>query len=146
VHVPDTLPDAGWHDLEDLIVNGEGWSEGFLLAAPSSSPDPYAAFKQKAMEKIEKALLTTWLQFGGAPFGGSGTMILPGGKPIHIDPHSPAKLPWERMTDAERDLYLGYAIRNLAPLLAGGEREELVKRVAIDVINSATKELEEKNR
>ena len=72
--------------------------------------------------------------------------LLPGGKPIPIDPHSPMRERWEQMTEAERDLLLGLAIQHLDSIVSGGERGEIVQQAGRQIVESAIKELEGKAR
>ena len=155
--------DAGFHDLQDVVVEADGWvleyatgignnghivgvgnyegkSCGFLL---TPAPDYWL---KKELEKVREILLGLLVIFGGATVGGPGLGLLPGGKPVPIDPHGPMRERWEQMTEAERDLLLGLAIQHLDSIVSGGERGEIVQQAGRQIVESAMKELEGKAR
>jgi probable HAF family extracellular repeat protein len=153
--------DAGFHDLQDVVVEADGWvlkwalgignnghivgvgtyqgkSCGFLL---TPAPDYWL---KKEFEKVREVLLGFLVIFGGTTAGGPGWGLLPGGKPVPIDPHGPMRERWEQMTEAERDFYLGLAIQHLDSIVSGGERGEIVQKAGRQIVESARKELESK--
>jgi probable HAF family extracellular repeat protein len=155
--------DAGFHDLQDVVVEADGWSLkralgignnghivgvgtyqgkscGFLL---TPAPDYWL---KKEFEEVREVLLGLLVIFGGATVGGPGWGLLPGGKPVPIDPPSPMRERWEQMTEAERDLLLGLAIQHLDSIVAGGERGEIVQQAGRQIVEGARKELEGKAR
>jgi probable HAF family extracellular repeat protein len=156
-------PDAGFHDLEDVVVEADGWDlrgasgisntghivgwgkyegkyRGFLLTPALDY------WLKKEFEKVREVLLGLLVILGGATVGGPGFGLLPGGKPVPIDPHSPLRERWEQMTEAERDFYLGLAIQHLDSIVSGGERGEIVQQAGRQIVESAIKELEGKAR
>ena len=155
--------DAGFHDLQDVVVEADGWalkralgignnghivgvgtyqgkSCGFLL---TPAPDYWL---KKKFEEVREVLLGLLVIFGGATVGGPGWGLLPGGKPVPIDPHGPMRERWEQMTEAERDLLLGLAIQHLDSIVSGGERGEIVQQAGRQIVESARKELEGRAR
>ncbi len=155
--------DAGFHDLEDVVVEADGWvfeeatgisNTGYIVGtgkyqgqerAYLLTPAPDYWLK-KEFEKVREALLELLLMFGGATRGGQGWGLLPGGKWVPIPPHSPAKERWEKMTEAERDMFLGFAIQHLNSILSGRERGEIVQRAGRQIVDSAIAELESKSQ
>jgi hypothetical protein len=146
-------PDAGWHDLNDVVVDGEGWhlahataindrgqivghglhhrrARAFLL-----SPLTFNA----GDDKIANVLLGAILLFGGAPFGAPGTLITGGGHPVPIGPQEFARL-WRRLSAEERDAYIGLAIQNLGGMVANRENRAEVERVAVQIVERASRE------
>jgi probable HAF family extracellular repeat protein len=154
-------PDAGFHDLEDVVVEADDWQ---LLGASGISNSghivgfgrykgKYRGFLltpaldywlKKEFEKVREVLLGLLVIFGGATVGGPGWGLLPGGKPIPIDPHGPLRERWEQLTEAERDFYLGLAIQHLDSIVSGDERGEIVQKAGRQIVESARKELESK--
>ena len=141
----------GLRDLADITMNAEDWEftyaagvnalgqiagrgllsgqpRGFVLSPLPEGPDLDAV--------IDRYALTLIHMFGGAPYGGKGTGILPGGKPIPIDPHGPARLSEER-----KDLLLGLAIREIAGQLAVTANRDEVERAAAAVVDAAIAKL-----
>jgi uncharacterized membrane protein len=153
IYLPDG-PDAGWHDLNDAVLDGDGWHlavasaisnaghivgvgthrrrhRGFLLS-------PLTA-QTGGEDKIAKVLLELIMMFGGAPFGGAGIGITGGGHPVPIGPQEFARL-WRRMSAPERDAYVGIAIRNLGGMVTDRDTRAEVERVAIQIVETATRE------
>jgi len=118
----------------------QGQERAYLL---TPAPDYWL---KKEFEKVREALLELLLMFGGATRGGQGWGLLPGGKWVPIPPHSPAKERWEKMTEAERDMFLGFAIQHLNSILSGRERGEIVQRAGRQIVDSAIAELESKSQ
>jgi probable HAF family extracellular repeat protein len=155
--------DAGFHDLQDVVVEADGWvleqatgisNTGYIVGTGTYQGEKRAYlltpapnyWLKKEFEKVREALLGLLMIFGGATKGGPGFGLLPGGKPIPIDPHSPARERWEKMTEAERDLFLGFAIQHLNSIVSGRERGEIVQRAGRQIVDSAIAELEGKSR
>jgi uncharacterized membrane protein len=159
VHFPGGDSDAGFHDLEPLLLNGEGWvlsdamdignygsivghgtyqgqSRGYQLEpqTPSSHLDP-------KFEKVPDAILVFVQMFGGAERGGAGKGILPSGKPIPIPPHE-WKQRWQEMSNAQRDLCIGFAIQALTEIVSDRERSHQLERTGQEIIDSARAELQ----
>jgi probable HAF family extracellular repeat protein len=155
--------DAGFHDLHDVVVEADGWvlkratgignsghivgvgtyqgkGTGFVL---TPAPDYWL---KKKFEEVREVLLGLLVIFGGAIVGGPGWGLLPGGKPVPIDPHGPMRERWEQMTEAERDLLLGLAIQHLDSIVSSGERGEIIQSAGRQIVESAMKELEGKAR
>ena len=155
--------DAGFHELQDVVVDADGWElleasgisntgyivgagwhqekyRGFLL---TPAPDYWL---KKEFEKVQEVLLGFLVLLGGTTVGGPGWGLLPGGKPVPIDPPSPLRERWEQMTEAERDLLLGLAIQHLDAIVSEGERGEIVQQAGRQIVESAMKELESKVR
>jgi probable HAF family extracellular repeat protein len=154
--------DAGFHDLQDVVVEADGWvleqatgisdtgyivghgtfqgeERGYLL-----TPAPNYWLK-KEFEKVRETLLGLLMIFGGATKGGAGWGLWPSGKIGPIPPHEP-KQRWEKMSEAERDMFLGFAIQHLDSILAGSERGEIVQQAGRQIVESAIKELEGRAR
>ena len=145
-------PEIGLRDLANVTIDAEDWEfnyatginasgqiagsgllngekRGFLLSPVPDIPDVDVLSDRYAITLIE--------MFGGAAFGGAGTGILPGGKPIPIDPHGPQQLPEER-----RDLLVGLAIREIAGLLGDRASRDAVEKVAAAVVDAAIEKLQ----
>jgi probable HAF family extracellular repeat protein len=160
VDIPSGV-DAGFHELQDVVVEADDWQllgasgisntgyivgfgwyqekyRGFLL---TPAPDYWL---KKEFEKVREVLLGLLGIFGGATVGGPGWGLLPGGKPVPIDPHGPMRERWEQLTEAERDFYLGLAIQHLDSIVSGDERGEIVQKAGRQIVESARKELESK--
>jgi hypothetical protein len=165
IDIPDG-PDAGFYDLQDLLVDGAGWKletaedvsdtgyivgngtyqgdhRAYLLKPQNGQGQGPFPWNKHIYEAIEAILL-----LGGATKGGSGIAILPGGKPIPIDPHSPARLrlKWQRMAPAERDAQVGLAIRNLASVLNDADLAEVARRTGTEIAQTALKEINREAR
>jgi len=158
VHIPGSGPDSGLHDLQDLLVNGDGWelwqalginNSGSIVGCGLHQGDfrgwllrPFNALAAQAQameEKFAEAVLGL-LMLGGGAKGGSGIGLLPHGRPVPIPPHE-WKVRWQRMSNAERDLYVGAAVQTLASRLEGRERSHLLDRAATDIIENALSEI-----
>jgi probable HAF family extracellular repeat protein len=155
--------DAGFHDLQDVVVEADGWvlqgatgisNTGYIVGYGTYqgknrsfllTPAPDYWLKKK-FEEVREVLLGFLVIFGGATVGGPGWGLLPGGKPVPIDPHGPMRERWEQMTEAERDFYLGLAIQHLDSIVSGGERGDIVQQAGRQIVESAMKELEGKGR
>jgi hypothetical protein len=151
IHFP-AGPDAGWHDLNDALVGGDGWdlqrawaiSESGHIVGGGIHHRRKRAFllrpltAQTGDDKIAKVLCELIMMFGGAPFGAKGTGITGGGHPVPIGPQEFAGL-WKRLSAAERDMYVGAAIRNLGGMVADGELRQQVERVGIEVVENAAR-------
>jgi hypothetical protein len=85
---------------------------------------------KKKFEEVREVLLGLLVIFGGATVGGPGWGLLPGGKPVPIDPHGPMRERWEQMTEAERDFYLGLAIQHLDSIVSGASGARSCRRLA----------------
>jgi probable HAF family extracellular repeat protein len=162
VDIPSGV-DAGFYDLQDLVVEADGWvlqwasgisNTGYIVGGGTYqgknrsfllTPAPDYWLKKK-FEEVREVLLGLLVIFGGATVGGPGWGLLPGGKPVPIDPHGPMRERWEQMTEAERDLLLGLAIQHLDSIVSGGERGEIVQQAGRQIVESAIKELEGKGR
>ena len=162
VDIPSGV-DAGFHDLEDVVVEADGWvlrealgisNTGYIVGFGTYqgkhrsfllTPAPDYWLKKK-FEEVREVLLGLLVIFGGTTVGGPGWGLLPGGKPVPIDPHGPMRERWEQMTEAERDFYLGLAIQHLDSIVSGGERGEIVQQAGREIVESAIKELEGKAR
>jgi hypothetical protein len=160
VHFPGDDPDAGFRDLEPLLLNGQGWElwratditnygsivgigayqgemRGFKLEPQTPHrPSPLDRFK-----KVPDALARFVLTIGGAESGGAGIGILPSGKPIPIPPHE-WKVRWQEMSGAHQELYIGIAIRRLAEIVSDRERSRHLERVGQEIIDRARAEIQ----
>ena len=162
VDIPNGV-DVGFYDLQDLVVEADGWvlrgasgisNTGYIVGYGTYqgknrsfllTPAPDYWLKKK-FEEVREVLLGLLVIFGGATVGGPGWGLLPGGKPVPIDPHGPMRERWEQMTEAERDLLLGLAIQHLDSIVSSGERGEIVQQAGRQIVESALKELEGKAR
>ena len=162
VHFPAGDPDAGFHDLQPLLLNGGGWElygafdinndgsivgtgayegqyRGYQLerATPPQEEDPPLPYLP---EKAVDALLVFVQLIGGVESGGGGMGIFPSGKPIPIPPHE-WRNRWREMSSAQRDLVVGIAIQKLTEILADPERRRRLDRAGQEIIESARAEL-----
>ncbi len=154
---------AGFYDLQDVVVEADNWVLKYAIGISNNGhivgggrhQGKYRSFLltpapdywlKKEFEKVREVLLGLLGIFGGATVGGPGWGLLPGGKPVPIDPHGPMRERWEQMTEAERDFYLGLAIQRLDSIVSGGERGEIVQQAGRQIVESAIKELEGKAR
>jgi hypothetical protein len=153
IYLPDG-PDAGWHDLNDAVLDGNGWHLAFAFAISNAGHivgvgmhrrrhrgfllSPLTA-ETGGDDKIAKVLLELIMMFGGAPFGGTGIGITGGGHPVPIGPQEFARL-WRRMSAPERDAYLGIAIRSLGGMVTNRDMRAEVERVATQIVETATRE------
>jgi hypothetical protein len=162
VDIPSGV-NAGFCDLQDVVVEADDWVLKYAIGISNNghivgggrhhgkyrsfllTPAPDYWLKKK-FEEVREVLLGLLVIFGGATVGGPGWGLLPGGKPVPIDPHGPMRERWEQMTEAERDLYLGLAIQHLDSIVSGGERGEIVQQAGRQIVESAMKELEGKAR
>ena len=155
--------DAGFHDLQDVVVEADGWvlrgasgisNTGYIVGYGTYqgknrsfllTPAPDYWLKKK-FEEVREVLLGFLALFGGTTVGGPGWGLLPGGKPVPIDPPAPLRERWEQMTEAERDLLLGQAIQHLDSVVSDGERGEIVQKAGRQIVESALNELQAKTR
>jgi hypothetical protein len=159
VHIPSG-PDAGFHDLQDLVVDGAGWElwqalgvnnggaivgfglhngdfRGWLL-----TPTDASSMLTKVLDDEIAEALVAWFGVGPGPVERDpGLAFRPSGKPWSGRPEE-LKLRWRRMPPAERDAYAALAVRALASRLHGRKRSELLRRAATEVIDDALSELE----
>jgi probable HAF family extracellular repeat protein len=158
VYFPDG-PDAGFHDLQPLLVNGDGWEldvafdisnygtivgygrhygdmRGFQLE-PTSPP---SGGLDKKFVRIPDELLAFIFLFGGVEHGAGGSGVLPHGKPVPIPPHGLRDL-WASLTPARRDLALGLAIQRLQSLISDPTQADRVGRVSEGLIEAASAQL-----
>jgi probable HAF family extracellular repeat protein len=160
VDIPSGV-DAGFYDLQDVVVEADNWVLKYAIGISNNGhivgggrhQGKYRSFLltpapdywlKKEFEKVREVLLGLLGIFGGATVGGPGWGLLPGGKPVPIDPHGPMRERWEQLTEAERDFYLGLAIQHLDSIVSGGERGEIVQKAGRQIVESARKELESK--
>jgi probable HAF family extracellular repeat protein len=155
IHNPDG-PDAGWTDLNDTLVNKDGWHlewaqgishsghivgtgrhHGLLRAFLLRPHTPYLGLEGK----IAQVIWVLIVMIGGGTVGAPGGIgITGGGNPVPIDPQEFATL-WRRLSAHERDAYVGVAIRNLGGIVADAETRAEVERVATRLMESAIREV-----
>jgi uncharacterized membrane protein len=154
IHLPDG-PDAGWHDLNDAVVDADGWDlrkawaisdSGYIVGVGMHHRRQRAFLlrpltAQTGDDKIAKVLCELIMMFGGAPFGAAGTGITGGGHPVPIGPQEFA-LAWRRLSAAERDMYIGAAIRDLGGVVSNRGRADAVEQAGVEVVKSALAEFE----
>jgi probable HAF family extracellular repeat protein len=150
VHFP-TGSEAGWHDLNHLLINGHGWD---LQVATAVSDSGYIvgdglhrgerrSFLLKpwnlATDKIAQVVWVLIMIIGGGTVDAPGSVgITPGGHPVPIDPQEFKRF-WNTLSPSEKDLYLGQAIRSLGSLVADDEQREQVGLVGTAVIKEAAR-------
>jgi hypothetical protein len=147
VHFPQGTPDAGWWDLEDVTSNADGWvfewatdinNAGEILGVGmyQRMDRAFVLKPQRRFDLVDYALRFVTL-FGGVEAGGGGVGILPGGRPVPIDPDG-----WRALSPAERDLQVVLAVRRVAQLLEDRQSQELLDQTAIEIVETAIKRLE----
>jgi hypothetical protein len=148
-----TGPDAGWHDLNNLLLEADGWYLGCAnaindagqIVGTGTHHRRHRAFLLTPLtahlgdDRIAQVLLGAILMFGGAPFGAAGTVITGGGHPVPVGPQEFARL-WRRLSPAEQDAYIGLAIRNLGGLLTDRTSRVEVERVATQLLETGPPE------
>ena len=148
-----TGADAGWHDLNDLLVEPDDWYLGVATAINDAGQvvgigthhGLHRSFLLTPLtahlgdNRIAQVLLGAILMFGGAPFGAAGTVITGGGHPVPIGPQEFARL-WRRLTPPEKEAYIGLAIRNLGRLLTDQASRDEVERVTTQLMESDAQE------
>jgi len=132
---------AGWSLESATAVNNNGqilgWGtyqgakRGYLLTPELAVSLP---------EKFRDYAAVFVMLFGGVESGGAGVGITPGGKPIPIPPHD-----WKRLSSPERDLLLGFAVKNLAVTIDDPKRRDQLKQAGLGLIESAIEELQGKH-
>jgi uncharacterized membrane protein len=165
VHFPNTSEHAGWHDLQDLLIDAQDWelfdatginnngqivgsgmhnnplgdreSCGFILTPVES--DVIDVLPKHVTEYLAGYIL----EIGGGSKGGAGIVISPGGKPHPVPPHDPLVSVWRELSPAHRDLAVAQAVDRLAALLQPA-RQDLLKRAVSDVLDDALREIEQR--
>jgi probable HAF family extracellular repeat protein len=153
VDFPKSKAEPGWHDLQNVTVNAAGWvlesasdinnsgqivgygsfqgqTRAFLLT-PIPENDPFQ------LKPIDDYAIQFIKLFGGVAVGGGGWGILPGGKPIPIDPEG-----WKRLSQTEKDLLVAFALRKAATLLDDEGSRGIIERAGTEVIHQAIAALE----
>jgi hypothetical protein len=154
VHFP-TGSEAGWHDLNHLLINGHGWE---LQVATAVSDSGYIvgdglhrgerrSFLLKprnlGTDKIADVVWVLIMIIGGGTVDAPGSVgITPGGHPVPIDPQEFKRL-WNTLSPSEKDLYLGQAIRSLGSLVADDKRREQVGLAGAAIIEAYRQTFEE---
>jgi probable HAF family extracellular repeat protein len=152
VQFPEGSPEPGWYDLQDITTNAGSWTlesakdinnsgqivgygtvdgetRAFLLTPKSGFVVP--------LKPIDDYAIAFLMLFGGVEVGGAGWGVLPGGKPVPIDPEW-----WKRLSTSEKDLMLGFAVRKVSALLDDGRSREIIERAGIEVVQQAIERLE----
>lgn len=150
IHNPDG-PDAGWTDLNDTLVNNDGWHleyargishsghivgtgrhHGLRRAFLLRPHTPYLGLE----DKIAQAIWVLIVMIGGGTVDAPGGIgITGGGNPVPIGPQEFATV-WRRLSAHERDAYIGVAIRKLGGIVADPETRAEVERVATRLMES----------
>jgi hypothetical protein len=162
VHFPSG-PDAGFYDLNKVTSNAAGWqlecatglNNAGEIVGYGSNPggkDPASGewvgtrrgFVLKPtgiQDLILTHILLAFVQLiGGVAQGGGGFGILPGGKPIPIDPHG-----WRHYTQAEKDMLLASIVHHIA-LALSDEGQAVLRKAADEIMEEAAKRLDEESR
>ena len=148
VDYPAGHSDAGFHDLAARVDGAEGWEletavdindKGVIVGNGklNGQPRSFMLFPTKVRSRFEIETVLQFVQiFGGVTAGGSGTGILPGGKPI------PIPLPvWLALSQPERDLELAAALVELARSLGDNRAAETVRGAGRQIREQAIEEL-----
>lgn len=143
---------AGWHDLNDLLIDGDSWDLQIASAISNSGyivgdglhHNERRSFLLKprnlTTDKIADIVYVLIMIIGGGTVDAPGSIgITPGSKPVPIDPQEFKRL-WNTLSPSEKDLYLGQAISNLGSLVANDERREQVAIAGTAVIKEAIEE------
>jgi hypothetical protein len=151
IHNPDG-PDAGWTDLNDTLVNKDGWQLEFAegishsghIVGTGRHHGLYRAFLLRPhaphLELVAQAIWVLITIIGGSTVGAPGGIgITGGGNPVPIDPQGFATV-WRDLSAHERDAYIGVAIRKLGGIVADPETRAEVERVATRLMESGTRE------
>jgi probable HAF family extracellular repeat protein len=158
VQFPAGSDEPGWFDLQDVTnnlgawvlesavgINGSGQivgnghignddqGRGFLL-----TPKKSQLFAPKDLSKYAIAFIAL---IGGVEAGAGGIGILPGGKPVPIDPHG-----WRALSPAERDLRIGLAVSRVAALLDDRGSARTIERAAKEIVRRSVAKLEQEVR
>jgi hypothetical protein len=150
VHFP-AGPNAGWHDLNHMLSNGNGWdlrvasavSDSGYIVGDGLHHDERRSFLLKprnlGTDKIADVVYVLIMIIGGGTVDAPGSIgITPGGKPVPIDSQEFKRL-WNTLSPSQKDLYLGQAIRSLGSLVADDELREQVALAGTAVIKEASR-------
>jgi hypothetical protein len=152
IYIPDG-PDAGWTDLNDTLVNNDGWdlyhargisNSGHIVGIGHHHGLRRAFLLRPHAPHLELVAQAIWVLItiiGGSTVGAPGGIgITGGGNPVPIDPQEFATV-WRDLSAHERDTYIGVAIRNLGGIVADPETRAEVERVATRLMESGTREV-----
>jgi probable HAF family extracellular repeat protein len=152
IHNPDG-PDAGWTDLNDTLVNKDGWhleyAQGMSHSGHIVGTGRHHGLRRAFLlrphaphlELVAQAIWVLIAIIGGSTVGAPGGIgITGGGNPVPIDPQGFATL-WRDLSAHERDSYIGVAMRKLGGIVADPETRAEVERVATRLMESGTREV-----
>jgi hypothetical protein len=149
-------PDAGWTDLNDALVDKDGWYLQEALGISDSGHivgfgrhhgltrafllQPHAP-DLGLQDKIAQVVWVLIIMLGGGTVDAPGGIgITGGGNPVPIGPQEFATA-WRRLSRSERDTYIGMAIQKLGGIVADPETRAEVERVASRLIERGTREV-----
>jgi probable HAF family extracellular repeat protein len=144
IYQPDG-PDAGWTDLNDALVDKDGWivqrAEGISDSGHIVGAGLHHGLRRafllrphtpdlRLQDKIAQAIWVLIRMIGGGTVDAPGGIgITGGGKPVPIGPQEFAGV-WRSLSRDERDAYIGMAIRNLGAIVADVPSRAEIERVA----------------
>lgn len=154
IHNPDG-PDAGWTDLNDALVDKDGWNLQYAWGISDSGHivgtglhhgltrafvlEPHTPH-HGAEDKIAEIILVLILILGGGTVDGPGGIgITGGGNPVPVGPQEFAPL-WRRLSPSERDTYVGHAIHALGRIISSRDVQAEVERVARQIVESSRRD------
>ena len=129
---------SGWHLEFAQAINDKGQIAGmgqyngeetaFLLRPQDSSPFGHLTLPE----------LVAILIFGGVIYGGSGTVVLPGGPPIPVGPWERV---WKSLSADRRDALVGLALDQLALRLDNAGARAAVRTAALTSVRASVERL-----
>ena len=151
VHFPDGSAEPGLYDLQDVTTNVGAWN--LEMAYDINNSGQIVGYGTLAGERraflltptrgfspltqLDDFAIAFIMLMGGVEAGGSGWGILPGGGRIPIDPEW-----WKRLSRAEKDMMLGYAVQKVSALVEDRRSREVIERAGTRVVQHAINRLE----
>ena len=125
---------SGWHLEFAEAINDKGQIAGFGELNGNTTAFLLTPQDDSPFGHIRLPDLVAILILGGVIYGGSGTVILPGGPPIPVGP-------WERMSADKRDALVGLALDQLAARLENRDARESVRTAALTAVRGSVDRL-----
>ncbi|CAN7315769.1 hypothetical protein LJR078_001759 [Arthrobacter sp. LjRoot78] len=149
VHYPTGHPNHGFHVLGPQVYGTEDWflqeatginDHGIIVGNGTfkGAPRSFKLIPARERSPLETKALQFLVLFGAVTAGGSGIGLLPGGKLKPI----PEPL-WDRLNQAEKDLYLGAAIESLSRAIGETPAAKLLHDAGLQITEQAIEELPE---
>jgi uncharacterized membrane protein len=150
VDFPAGSPERGIYDLNKVTSNASGWQLEYATGINNAGEIVgYGTYQGRTrgfllrphdpgISELTIELLLSFVQLiGGIPQGGGGVGILPGGKPIPVDPPS-----WRQYSSEQRDILLASILRQLAPALSD-ENQDVLRDAADEIMKRVRKRLDQ---